>query len=42
MADSMPNDYAFFARNMGQVEGIGVDEENVHLFTPDDITSVKA
>lgn len=40
MADNMPNNYAFFARNVGQLEGIGADEENVHLFTLDDITSV--
>lgn len=34
--------YAFFTRNAGQVEGIALGEENVHLFTPDDITSVDA
>lgn len=32
--------YAFFARNVGQVAEAGLGEENVHLFTPDDITSV--
>jgi AAA+ ATPase superfamily predicted ATPase len=31
--------YAFFARNLGQVESAGVGEENVHLFGPDDVTS---
>jgi AAA+ ATPase superfamily predicted ATPase len=30
--------YAFFARNLGQIEGPGLGEENVHLFTPDDVT----
>lgn len=32
--------YAFFARNMGQVDGAGLGEENVPVFTPDDVTSV--
>ena len=32
--------YAFFARNVGQVEEAGLGEENVHLFTPEDVTSV--
>ncbi len=30
--------YAFFARNLGQVAVSGLDEENLHLFTPDDVT----
>lgn len=34
--------YAFFARNVGQVDSAGLGEENVHLFTPDDVTSVGA
>ncbi len=34
--------YAFFARNAGQVEGADLVAENVHLFTPDDVTSVNA
>ena len=34
--------YAFFARNMGQVEEAGLGEESVHLFTPDDVASVNA
>jgi hypothetical protein len=34
--------YAFFARTVGQVEGAGLDEETIHLFTPDDVTSVGA
>jgi len=34
--------YAFFARNVGQVEEAGLGEENVHLFTPEDVTSVGA
>jgi hypothetical protein len=33
---------AFFARNVGQVERPGSGEENVHLFTPDDVTSANA
>ncbi len=32
--------YAFFARNAGQVEGADLAAENVHLFTPDDVTDV--
>ena len=31
--------YAFFTRNSGQVEGTDLGAENVHLFTPDDVTS---
>lgn len=34
--------YAFFARNVGQVEETGLVEENVHVFTPDDVTSASA
>lgn len=34
--------YAFFARTVGQVEEGGLDEETIHLFTPDDVTSVEA
>ena len=34
--------YAFFARNVGQVEEAGLGEESVHLFTPDDVASVSA
>ncbi|MBX7236417.1 MAG: ATP-binding protein [Caldilineales bacterium] len=30
--------YAFFARNLGQIETAGMDEENIHLFTPEDVT----
>ncbi len=30
--------YAFFARNPGQVAAAGRDDENVHLFTPEDVT----
>ena len=32
--------YAFFASNVGQVDEAGLGEENVHLFTPDDVTGV--
>jgi AAA+ ATPase superfamily predicted ATPase len=32
--------YAFFARNLSQVESTGLGEENIHRFTPDDVTSV--
>jgi len=36
--------YAFFVRtrSVGQVEGVGLAEENVHLFAPDDVTSASA
>jgi AAA+ ATPase superfamily predicted ATPase len=32
--------YAFFARSLGQVQIEGVDEENIHLFTPEAVTEV--
>ncbi len=31
--------YAFFARSFGQVQVEGVDEESVHLFTPEDVVA---
>jgi len=31
--------YAFFARAFGQVQVEGVEEEAVHLFTPEDVTA---
>ena len=31
--------YAFFAKTFGQVQVEGVDEEAVHLFTPQDVTA---
>lgn len=34
--------YAFFARNVGQVAGAGLGEENIHVFTPEDVTGVSA
>ena len=32
--------YAFFARGFGQVQVEGVEEQLVHLFTPEDVIAV--
>lgn len=29
--------YAFFARNLGQVQALGLEEGNIHFFTPSDV-----
>ena len=33
--------YAFFAHGFGQLRGEHVDEDNLHLFTPDDIIAAE-
>lgn len=34
--------YAFFGRNLGQVEAVAMGEENIHLFTPGDVALVSS
>lgn len=29
--------YAFFVRNLGQVQALGLEEGNIHFFTPGDV-----